>query len=65
MLPNIVGCDVVVAVKVLGALARRDHLEPAGARPVHLLMDQSRLVAIGQRIDDTRLACAFCQQRTR
>ena len=39
--------------QVLGPLAGGDHLEPAGARPVDLLGDQRRLVAIGQAVDDT------------
>ncbi len=49
--------------QVLGALARGHDFEAAGARPVHHLADQGRLVAVGQRIDDAGLARAARQQR--
>ena len=37
--------------QVFRALPGGDHAEAAGARPVHQLADQRRLIAIGQRID--------------
>ena len=47
---------------VARALAGRDHLEAAGARPVDVLADQRRLVAPGQRVDDAGGLGALRQQ---
>ncbi|KAG1244689.1 hypothetical protein G6F65_021656 [Rhizopus arrhizus] len=49
--------------QVLGAFARRHHFKAGGTRPVHHFADQGRLVAVGQRIHDARLARAARQQR--
>ena len=52
MPPDGVGRRAMERGQVLGPLAGGDHLQPAGARPVDLLGDQRRLVAIGQAVDD-------------
>ena len=64
MLPDAVGSDGVVGREVLRALAGGDDLEAAGARPVDLLGDQRRLVAIGHRIDDALVAGFPREQRS-
>ncbi len=51
-LPDGVGRRSMIGRQVAGALASRDHVETAGARPVDLLANQRRLVAPGERIDD-------------
>ena len=63
--PHRVGRRRVVHRQVLGALARGDHLEPAGARPVDHLADQRRLVAVRQRVDDPGLARALAPAAVR
>ena len=63
VLPDAVGGHGVIGGQVLGALAGGDDLEAAGARPVDLLGDQRRLVAIGHRIDDAPLARLPGEQR--
>ena len=59
------GVELMVVRVVARALAGGHHLEPAGAGPVHLLADQRRLVAPGERVDDARLARAAREQRPR
>ena len=49
--PDVVGIGPVIVRLVAGALAGRDHLEAAGARPVDVLADQRRLVAPGEAVD--------------
>ena len=53
----------MVGREVLRALACGDDRESGGARPVHELADEGRLVAIGERIDDARFAAALREQR--
>jgi len=52
MRPDIVGGHGMISRQIFRALARRDDLETAGARPIDKLAGQGRLVAIGHRIDD-------------
>ena len=47
MRPDVVRRHLVIGGQILRALAGRDHGEAAGARPVHHLGDEGRLVAIG------------------
>jgi hypothetical protein len=56
VLPDAVGRHVVIGGQVFRALAGGDDAETRGARPVHHLRCQRRLVAIGERIDHARLA---------
>ena len=53
---------LVILRQILGALARSHHLETRCAAPVHHLAHQRRLVAVGQRVHDARLARLACQQ---
>ena len=62
--PHVVGIGLVVVRLVARALAGRDHLEAAGARPVDMLADQRRLIAPGEAVDDARLLCLARKQRT-
>ena len=52
--PDVVGIGLVIVRLVARALAGRDHLEAAGARPVDVLADQRRLVAPGEAVDHAR-----------
>ena len=63
MLPDAVWRNGVIGGEVLCALAGGDDLEAARPRPVDLLGDQRRLVAIGHRIDDALVARLSRQQR--
>ena len=61
--PHGVGRRAVILGQIFGALAGGDHLESRRAAPVDHLADQRRLIAIRQRINDARFACALRQQR--
>ena len=50
--PDGVGGGGVVFRQIFRALAGGDDAEPAGARPVHQLADQRRLVAVGHAVHD-------------
>ena len=63
--PDGIGRGAVIVRLVARALAGRDHLEAAGARPVDMLADQRRLVAPGQAVDDARGLGLAREQRTR
>ena len=71
---RLLGREAVVAPHRLGrrlremrqplvAAAGRDDRESGGARPVHQVADQRRLVAVGQAVDHARLRCPLRQQR--
>ena len=55
----------VIDGEVFRPLPGGDHGESAGARPVHLLADEGRLVAVGERVDDPRLRRPPRKERTR
>ena len=59
------GFRLVIVRLVAGALARRNHLETAGARPIDVLADQRRLVAPGEAVNDARCLRLAGEQRTR
>ena len=63
--PDVVGIGLVIVRLVARALAGRDHLEAAGARPVDVLADQRRLVAPGQAVDDAGRLGLAREQRAR
>ena len=65
MLPDAVRRHVVIGRQIFGALAGGDDAKARGARPVHHLGGQRRLVAIGQRIDHAGLARFLGEQRPR
>ena len=50
---------------VARALARRDHLEARGARPVDVLANQRRLIAPGEAVDHARGLGLAREQGTR
>jgi hypothetical protein len=61
MAPDLRRRDVVIGRQVFCSLAGGDHAEAGGARPVHYLGGQRRLIAIGQRIDHAGAARFFRQ----
>ena len=63
MAPDVVRRHIVIGRQIFGAFAGGDNAKTRGARPVHHLGDQRRLVAIGQRIDDAGAARFLGQQR--
>ena len=65
MLPDRVRRRAVVRRQVLGALARRHHVEAAHPRPLHHLAGERGLVAVGHGVDDPRIARLRREQRTR
>ena len=65
MAPHARRRHVVIGGQIFGALAGGDDAKAGGARPVHHLGGQRRLVAIGQRIDHAGLARFFREQRPR
>ncbi len=61
--PHVVGIGAVIVRLVARALARRDHLETGGTRPIDMLADQRRLIAPGEAVDDARGLGLACEQR--
>ena len=53
----------MVGREILGTLARGDDLKSRCARPVRHLADECRLVAVGERVDDTCITRAAREQR--
>jgi len=63
MAPDAIRRHVVIYRQIFGALAGGNDAKAGGARPVHHLGGQRRLIAIGQRINHARFACFLGQQR--
>ncbi len=52
----------MIGRQVPGTFARANHLEARGARPIHLLSDQGRLISVCQAVDDAGLRRLARQQ---
>src|SRR5438874_13395243 len=63
MLPDTFRRHVVIGRQIFGALAGGDDAKAGGARPIHHLRGQRRLIAVGERVDHAGLARFLSQQR--